>query len=138
MEFKVKPLFSDGTNGVQLQLEGDVVEAKGNNLSYTRTIDWPAPTHDARLSVLLGTLQANLVGPYNGPWATFQIFFAADSWQQVGQVSRAEWILRSGTQGISLPGGAPLKVSVEVSPLNAANVLHRSYFSGVSCGDAAR
>ncbi|HEX4468006.1 MAG TPA: ImcF-related family protein, partial [Gemmatimonadaceae bacterium] len=138
MEFKVKPLFSDGTNGVQLQLEGDVVEAKGNNLSYTRTIDWPAPTHDARLSVLLGTLQANLVGPYNGPWATFQIFYAADSWQQVGQVSRAEWILRSGTQGISLPGGAPLKVSVEVSPANAANVLHRSYFSGVTCGDAAR
>ena len=64
IEFKVKPLFSEGTNGVQLQLEGDVVEVKGNNLSYTRTIDWPATTHDARLSVLLGTLQANLVGPY--------------------------------------------------------------------------
>ena len=138
MEFKVKPIFSEGTNGVQLQLEGDLVEVKGNNLAYTRTIDWPGTTHDGRLSVLLGGLQANVVGPFNGPWAMFQIFYAADSWQLVGQVSRAEWILRSGTQGISLPGGAPLKVTVEVTPVTAANVLHRSYFSGISCGDAAR
>ena len=138
MEFKVKPLFAEGTNGVQLQLEGDIVEVKGNNNSYTRTIDWPAATHDSRLSVLLGTLQANLIGPYNGPWATFQVFYAADSWQQVGPISRAEWVLRSGAQGISLPGGAPLKVSVEVTPVNAASVLHRGYFSGISCGEAAR
>jgi len=137
LEIKVKPAFAEGTNGVQLMLEGDLVEAT-RNLTRTQTIDWPAPNHDARLSVILGSLQANLIGPYSGPWALFQVFYAADSWQQAGPVSRAEWILRSGTQGISLPGGAPLKVSVEVSPVNAASVLHRNYFAGVGCGEAAR
>jgi type VI protein secretion system component VasK len=137
LEFKVKPLFAEGTNGVQLMLEGDLVEAT-KNLTRTQTIDWPANAHDARLSVVLGTLQANLVGPFNGPWALFQVFHAADSWQQVGPASRAEWVLRSGTQGVSLPGGAPLKVSVDVIPVNAANVLRKTYFAGMYCGDAAR
>ena len=137
LEFRVRPLFADGTNGVQLMLEGVLVEA-GKNLARTQTIDWPSNAHDARLSVVLGTLQANLVGPFNGPWALFQVFHAADSWQPVGTASRAEWVLRSGTQGISLPGGAPLKVSVDVTPVNAANVLRRNFFAGMYCGEAAR
>ncbi|HEY2377823.1 MAG TPA: ImcF-related family protein [Gemmatimonadaceae bacterium] len=137
LEFRVAPIFTPGTNGVQVMLEGTLVETRGGN-TLTQTIDWPATNHDGRVSVLLGQLPYNVVGPFSSPWTVFQVFYAADSWQQIGQVSRAEWILRSGTQGVSLPNGATLKVSVDVTPTNAANVLHRSYFSGISCGEAAR
>jgi type VI secretion system protein ImpL len=137
LELKVKPWFVEGTNGVQLMLEGGTVTAT-KAMTLTQTIDWPSPNQTARLTVILGSIPANLIGPYNGPWSMFQLFYAADNWQLVGPVSRAEFNLRSGTQGISLPGGAALKVVVDVTPLAAANVLHRSYFSGVSCGEAAR
>jgi len=137
LEIKVKPWFVEGTNGVQLMLEGGTVTAT-KAMTLTQTIDWPSPNQTARLSVILGSIQANLIGPYSGPWSMFQLFYAADNWQVVGPVSRAEFNLRSGTQGISLPGGAALKVVVDVTPFAAANVLHRSYFAGVYCGDAAR
>ncbi|HEY7237355.1 MAG TPA: ImcF-related family protein [Gemmatimonadaceae bacterium] len=134
----VKPIVADGTNGVSIMLEGDEVRAT-KTLAQQQRIDWPAATHDAKLSAQLGTLQATLVGPYSGPWAMFQLFYAADNWQPIGTAMRAEWSLRSGTQGISLPGGAALKVSVDVSPASAAAVLKRGYLAGAECtGDAAR
>ena len=134
----VKPIVADGTNGVSIMLEGDEVRAS-KTLAQQQRVDWPAATHDAKLTAQLGTLQATLVGPYNGPWAMFQLFYAADSWQPIGTASRAEWTLRSGTQGISLPGGAALKVSVDVSPASAAAVLRKGYLAGGECsGEAAR
>jgi len=137
-EIRVKPLFAEGTNGVQLTLEGQTIDVS-RTVSRRQTIDWPAINHEAKLVAQLGSLNATLVGPYSGPWAMFQLFHGADSWQQVADTSRAEWVLRSGAQGISLPGGAPLKVSVDITPARAAAVLNKSFFAGMECvGEAAR
>jgi type VI secretion system protein ImpL len=134
----VRPQLAEGTNGVAVMLEGDEVRAS-RTLTQSQRIDWPAANHDAKLSAQLGSVQATIIGPYNGPWAMFQLFYAADSWQPVGAASRAEWTLRSGTQGISLPGGAALKVSVDVTPSTSAAVLHKGYLAGAQCtGEAAR
>ena len=128
----VKPQLSDGTSAVAIQLEGDVVRSSRNLQS--QRIDWPAVNHEARLSAQLGTTEINLIGPFNNPWALFQLFYAADSWLQVGSAARAEWTLRTGAQGISLPSGAALKVAVDVSPAASAVILRRGYFSGAECG----
>jgi type VI secretion system protein ImpL len=136
--FTVKPVFTEGTNLVTVTLEGDDIRAT-KSLSQQQRVDWPAANHDAKLTVQLSSLQATIAGPFNGPWALFQLFYAADSWQPVGASTRAEWMLRSGSQGISLPGGAALKVSVDVTPASAATILRRGYFAGAQCsGDAAR
>jgi type VI protein secretion system component VasK len=133
----VKPQPSDGASAVAIQLEGDVVRSSRNVQS--QRIDWPAVNHEARLSAQLGTVEVNLIGPFNSPWALFQLFYAADSWQQAGTAARAEWTLRTGAQGISLPSGAALKVAVDVTPAASAVVLRKGYFSGMECGsDVAR
>jgi len=134
----VKPIVAVATNGVSVVLEGDEVRAT-KSLGQQQRIDWPGATHDAKLSAQLGNVPVTLVGPYNGPWAMFQLFYAADGQQQVGTATRFEWTLRSGTQGISTAGGAQLKVSVDVSPASAAAVLKKGYLAGAECtGEAAR
>ena len=128
----VKPQLSDGTSAVAIQLEGDVVRSSRNLQS--QRIDWPAVNHEARLSAQIGTTEMNLIGPYNNPWALFQLFYAADSWLQVGSAARAEWTPRTGAQGISLPNGAALKVAVDVTPAASAVILRKGFFSGAECG----
>jgi len=128
----VKPQLSDGTNAVAIQLEGDVVRSSRNLQS--QRIDWPAVNHEARLSAQIGTTEMNLIGPFNNPWALFQLFYAADSWLQIGSAARAEWTPRTGAQGISLPNGAALKIAVDVTPAASAVILRKGYFSGAECG----
>jgi type VI protein secretion system component VasK len=133
----VEPQLTEGTSAVAIQLEGDVVRSSRNLQS--QRVDWPAMNHETRLSATLGTAEVNLVGPLNSPWALFQLFYAADSWLQVGTAARAEWTLRTGSQGISLPSGAALKVSVDVTPAASAVVLRKGYFASMDCsGEAAR
>jgi type VI secretion system protein ImpL len=133
----VKPQLSEGTSAVAIQLEGDVVRSSRNAMS--QRIDWPAVNHEARLSAQLGSAEVNLIGPFNTPWAMFQLFYAADTWLQIGSAARAEWTLRTGAQGISLPSGAALKVSVDVTPASSAVVLRKGYFTGMDCsGEVAR
>ena len=128
----VKPMLADGTNGVTVTLEGTPVRVT-RNLGQNQEIDWPSTTHEAKLEAQLGNLPVTLVGPYNGPWAMFQLFYDADAWQQLGDSARAEWTLRTGRQGVSLPGGGALKVMVNVVPASKAAVLKRGYLGGVAC-----
>src|SRR6185436_8734053 len=82
LSFTLQPMLSEGTTGVVVTAEGDVVRATRNSLQSTR-IDWPAPAnHEAKLAVQLGSpTEITLVGPYSGTWALFQMFYGADSWQ---------------------------------------------------------
>jgi type VI protein secretion system component VasK len=133
LRIRVAPILTEGTNATAVTIEGQTIQTT-KQLSGKQFMDWPGANHEAKLSVQLGTLSATLVGPYSGPWAMFQLFYAADSWQQIADTSRAEFVLRSGTQGISLPGGGALKVSVDVSPARAATILKQSFFSpGMEC-----
>lgn len=137
-KFYVKPMLADGTTLVTVTLEGTPVRATRSN-SQRQEIDWPAPTHEAKLEAQLGNQPITLVGPFVGPWALFQLFHEADSWQQVGDSARAEWTPHTGRQGISLPNGAALRVMVNVYPASKAAVLKRGYFGGTDCsGDVAR
>lgn len=135
---RVKPIIADGTNGVTITLESTPVRAT-RNTAQNQEIDWPGAGHDAKLEAQIGNTPWTLVGPYNGPWALFQLFYDADSWQQVGDSLRAEWSLRTGRQGIALPGGGTPKIMVNVIPAAKAVVLRRGYLSAMQCGgEAAR
>ena len=133
----VQPQLTEGTTSVTVHLEDDVIRSLGN--LQQRRVDWPGTKHDAKLTAQLGTTDVTIAGPYAGSWALFQLFYDADAWQPAGSAVRAEWSLRTRGQGIALPGGAALKVAVDVSPANVAAVLRRGYFTGADCaGDAAR
>jgi type VI secretion system protein ImpL len=129
---RVKPMVADGTNSTTITLESTPVRATRNS-AQIQLVEWPALGHEAKLEAQLGNLPVTLVGPYNGPWAMFQLFYDADAWQQVGDSARAEWTLRTGRQGISLPGGAALKVMVNVFPAAKAAILKRGYLGGMDC-----
>jgi type VI secretion system protein ImpL len=136
---RVKPMVADGTNGVTITLESTPVRAIRGGTSQNQEIDWPGAGHEAKLEAQLGNTPWTLVGPYTGPWALFQLFYDADSWQQVGDSARAEWTLRTGRQGVSLPGGGSPKIMVNVLPAAKAVVLRRGYLGAMQCGgDAAR
>jgi type VI secretion system protein ImpL len=135
---RIKPMMADGTNGVTITLEGTPVRATRNNTQNTE-IDWPSPSHEARLEALLGNVPMTLVGAYNGPWALFQLFYDADMWQQLGDSARAEWTPRTARQGISLPGGGALKIMVNVFPAAKATILKKGYLGAMRCvSDPAR
>jgi hypothetical protein len=125
-------MVADGTNSTTITLESTPVRATRNS-AQIQLVEWPALGHEAKLEAQLGNLPVTLVGPYNGPWAMFQLFYDADAWQQVGDSARAEWTLRTGRQGISLPGGAALKVMVNVFPAAKAAILKRGYLGGMDC-----
>jgi type VI secretion system protein ImpL len=128
----VKPIYASVGDGVTIRLEGTDIRAN-RNLGQQTQIDWPGTTHDARLSAQITGYDATLGGPFNGLWALFQLFYGADSWQQISATTmRADFVLRSGAQ-VASPSGNQFKVSVNVSPIAAAQVLHRSYFAGISC-----
>ena len=129
---RVKPMVADGTTSTTITLESTPIRATRNS-AQIQVVDWPATTHEAKLEAQLGNLPVTLVGPYNGPWSMFQLFYDADSWQQVGDSARAEWTLRTGRQGISLPGGAALKVMVNVFPASKAVILKRGFAGGMDC-----
>ena len=133
----VRPRLSTGTTAVTATLEGDPIRSAGN--VHSQRVDWPSINHEARLSAQIGTAELNIVGPFNGPWAMFQLFYTADSWVTVGDTLRAEWTLRSGSQAASLPNGAMLKIDVDLVPAAAGAILRKGFLSGMDCsGDAAR
>jgi type VI secretion system protein ImpL len=129
---RVKPMVAAGTNSTTITLESTPVRATPN-AAQIQLVEWPSAGHEAKLEAQLGNLPVTLGGPYNGPWAMFQLFYDADSWQTAGDSARAEWTLRTGRQGISLPGGAALKVTVNVFPAAKAAILKRGYLSGAGC-----
>jgi len=133
----VRPRLSSGTTAVTATLEGDPIRSAGN--VHSQRVDWPSANHESRLSAQIGSADLNIVGPFNGPWAMFQLFYTADSWITVGDTLRAEWTLRSGSQGISLPNGSALKVDVDLVSATAGAILRKGFLSGMDCsGDAAR
>jgi type VI protein secretion system component VasK len=132
-------MVADGTNGVTITLEGMPVRATRNGTMQNQEIDWPGLGHEAKLEALMENTPWTLVGPYNGPWALFQLFYQADSWQLVGDSLRAGWTLRTARQGVSLPGGGAPKIVVNVFPAAKAAILKSGYLSGMQCvSDAAR
>ena len=133
----VRPRLSTGTTAVTATLEGDAIRSAGN--VHSQRVDWPSANHEARLSAQIGSTDLNIVGPFNSPWAMFQLFYTADSWVTVGDTLRAEWTLRSGSQAASLPNGAMLKIDVDLVPAAAGAILRKGFLSGMDCsGDAAR
>jgi type VI protein secretion system component VasK len=120
--------------------EGDIVRATRNALQ-SQQITWPSPAnHGGKLAVqLAGTTEFTVLGPFSGTWGLFQLFYGADAWQPTTDGMRAEWTLRSSTQGLTLPNGAALKIAVEVIPATAAAALRRGNYAGASCpGDIAQ
>src|SRR3954466_3693235 len=134
MTLQVKPMYTGVGEGVTIRVEGTDIRANRNGNSQQQTIDWPGMSHDTRLSAQITGYDVTFGGPFNSLWALFQLFYGADSWQQISPTTmRADFVARSGAKAATPNGGNQLRVSVNVSPIGVAQLLHRSYFAGISC-----
>lgn len=129
----VKPIYASVGDGVTIRIEGTDIRAN-RNTSQQQTVDWPGTSHETRLSAQITGYDVTFGGPFNNLWALFQLFGGADSWQQINPTTmRADFVARSAAQAATTSGGSQFKVSVNVSPITVAQLLHRSYFTGMSC-----
>jgi type VI secretion system protein ImpL len=130
----VKPIYASVGDAVTIRVEGIDIRASRNGNSLQQTIEWPSVSHETRLSEQITGYDATFGGPFNSLWALFQLFYGADSWQQINPTTmRADFVARSGAQATTSNGGNQLRVSVNVGPIAVAQLLHRSYFAGISC-----
>ncbi len=139
LSFTVQPAPSEPFSSVSISLDGEVIRSTVNGNSSSARIDWPAAGHEAKLSAGNGGPDLTMVGPYNGPWAVFQLFNAADEWRQAPTGYRVGWELATRGQRVTLPGGQGAKIVVQIDNGPAATVLRKGFFAGAACsGDIAQ
>ena len=125
MQFELMPLTTDAVPMVAITLDG-VEVASGFNALRRRML-WTARTaHEARLEATLGGTRTTLLS-FEGPWALFQLFQAADTFTRDGEDHRAEWTFRG--RG---PQGENVTIAANVA-IGDAPVLRRDYFAGFTC-----
>jgi type VI protein secretion system component VasK len=129
----IKPIYASVGDGITIRVEGTDIHAN-RSTGQQQSIDWPGMSHETRLSQQITGYDATFGGPFNSLWALFQLFYGADNWQQINPTTmRADFVARSGAQATTSNGGNQLRVSVNVGPIAVAQLLHRSYFAGISC-----
>jgi type VI secretion system protein ImpL len=139
LSFTLQPTPSEPFSSVSVSLDGEVIRSTvGGNVASAR-IDWPGAGREAKLSAGNGGPDLTMVGPYNGPWAVFQLFNAADEWKQGSNGYRVGWELATRAQRVTLPGGQSAKIIVQMDNGPATTVLRKGFFAGSQCaGDIAR
>ena len=139
LSFSVQPMPGDPFSSVTISLNGEVIRSTaGGNLESAR-IDWIRYPREAKLAAGNGGPDLTMVGPFNGAWALFQLFNAADDWKQNGNGYRVGWELSTRAQRVALPNGGAAKIAVQLDGAAAAPVLRKGFFSGAECsGEIAR
>jgi type VI secretion system protein ImpL len=92
ISFQVQPLPGE-LPSVSIALDGPPVRSTTGGNSEMARIDWPGTQHEARLSAGPIGQERTIAGPFNGPWAVFQLFNAADEWKTVGSTVNVGWDL---------------------------------------------
>lgn len=133
LTFTVKPVLTDGIASVTLEIDGQ--SARFTKASPPHTYTWRAtPASEARLSAQLGASDANLIGPFKGPWSIFRLFQTAERWTATVSTYVVEWEPKTGGQPMTLADGTPIRVAFEVNLGSAPLVLKPGFFAGLTCG----
>ena len=139
VSFTVNPLPGDVFSTVAITVNGEVVRSSANGNIESAVIDWNGAPREAKLSAASGGAEFVIAGPFNGPWATFQLFYAADDWQPTQNGYRVGWGLSTQGQRVAASNGRGAKVVVQIDGAPAGLVLRRNAFSGSECsGDIAK
>jgi type VI secretion system protein ImpL len=139
LSFTVGPLPGDPFSTVTITLNGETIRASSNGNMESARIDWIGAAREAKLAASSGGPEFLIAGPYSGPWAVFQLFYAADDWQPSPNGYRVGWSLSTQSQRVAAANGRGAKVTVQLDGAPAGVVLRKTFFAGSECsGDVAR
>ena len=139
LSFTVGPLPGDPFPTVTITLNGETIRSTASGNMESARIDWVGAAKEAKLTASSGGPEFQIAGPFNGPWAAFQLFYAADDWQPSPNGYRVGWGLSTANQRVAAANGRGAKVTVQLDGAPAGVVLRKTFFAGSECsGDVAR
>lgn len=138
LSFTLRPVLSDAIPSVTLSIDGQATRfTKG--AEAPKAYVWSgASGREARISGQLGTMEANLIGPYTGTWAVFHLFYDAETFRPQGSTYLLEWAIRTGGRQATLPDGTPIKIVFELNMGALPPVLRKGELGGMRCGQIAQ
>jgi type VI secretion system protein ImpL len=129
--YSLRPILSEGVTDMTLRLDGQVLNASTTNTA--KQFVWPGTTvREAKASVKFGGTDLGWVNN-EGLWAVFQFFEEAERWQPAGPAWLLEWVVRTGRNPFTLPGGRPLTVRFELNMSGAPPLFEKGYLSKLGC-----
>jgi type VI secretion system protein ImpL len=123
MTITLKPVLMPGNGDLSVTIDGDnvVYSARAREHQFTWT---GQASGEATIAIRQMGASTN-VASFHGPWALFQMFGAAATWQPAGNDYHADW---------NIPGSStPAKVGFDVGLNNAPPVVRKDFFAGFTC-----
>jgi type VI secretion system protein ImpL len=133
--YSVKPVPSEGIQGLRLEMGGDTLIYRGGTPVSKRFIWGGSANGQVRASVTIGESIDLSWFSDKGLWAIFRFFSTAERWQTIGSGFRVEWIIRSrDTQlPVTLLGGKPLTVGIDIDTADAPPIFRPGYLADMTC-----
>lgn len=130
--YSLKPVPSEGIQGVTLAIDGQSLTYSGGN-GAGKQFTWPGPQPGVRATAKFGGSTDITWATYQGLWSVFRFFGRAEKPAGAGASSSLEWVIRIGDQPAQLPNGKPLTVRFDLDMGASPPVFQRGYFSSLSC-----
>jgi type VI secretion system protein ImpL len=128
LAYTLKAYPTEGLQAVSLTIDGQTVVSPNS-----KQMIWPGPgPQGVVLSGRLGGQELTLL-TFDGLWAVFQFFESAERWQKSGSVYTFEWIPKTAGRPMTLAGGRPVIVRLDLDTGGAPIYFQKGYFSGMNC-----
>jgi type VI secretion system protein ImpL len=132
LTYTLKPVPSEGIQGLTLRLDGQVLTTTGTNAT-PKQFTWPGTSvREAKASVKFGGTDLGW-SDNDGLWAVFQFFEEAERWVPAAGAYQLEWTVRAGKKAMTLPSGRPLTVRFELNMGGAPPVFEKGYLARLGC-----
>ncbi|HEV2445812.1 MAG TPA: ImcF-related family protein [Candidatus Sulfopaludibacter sp.] len=132
LTYTLKPVPSEGIQGLTLRLDGQVLTTSAGSATPKQFV-WPGTgVREAKASVKFGGTDLGW-SSNDGLWAVFQFFEEAEKWQPAEGGYQLEWVVRAGKNAMTLPSGKPLTVRFELNMGGAPPVFEKGYLSHLGC-----
>jgi type VI secretion system protein ImpL len=130
--YTLKPVPSEGIQGLTLRLDGQVLTTTGG-VAAPKQFTWPGTAaREAKASVKFGGTDLGW-SDNDGLWAVFQFFEEAERWVPASGAYQLEWTVRAGKKPMTLPNGKPLTVRFELNMGGGPAVFEKGYLSKLGC-----
>jgi type VI secretion system protein ImpL len=130
--YTLKPVPSEGIQGLTLKLDGQTLTVSGG-AGAAKQFTWPGTSaREAKASVKFGGTDLGW-SDNDGLWAVFQFFEEAERWVPASGAYQLEWTVRAGKKPMTLPSGKPLTVRFELNMGSAPPVFEKGYLSRLGC-----
>jgi type VI secretion system protein ImpL len=132
LTYSLKPVPSEGIQGLTLRLDGQVLTAPATG-GAAKQFTWPGTSaREAKASVKFGGTDLGW-SDNDGLWAVFQFFDEAERWVPAAGSYQLEWTVRAGKKAMTLPSGKPLTVRFELNMGGAPAIFEKGYLSRMGC-----